>query len=308
MFVPVTFELTVLGGALAAVLGAARRQRPAAPAPPDLRRARLRPRDAQPLLPLPAQRRSGASTPTRAARLLDGSQPLRVVRGAAHEARAALRARRAARRRAGARRLRARDARHVRPAELHAGDARARCSPTAWRRGRRRRAASRTRRAMLRRDLERPRAATDAAARRASTPTTPTALPARPTPRAAAARPASATTSTARPATAPSATATAWSCGAASRRRRRTTSARLRAAPDRHFYDVISRRLRRDVSVRRPRRAGRPLGDRRLHPRAAAEPARAARRAAGRRCARRCRGRRRRCAAELRPAQPHGAS
>src|SRR5262249_537445 len=40
-------------------------------------------------------------------------------------------------------------------------------------------------------------------------------------------------------------------------------------------------RLRRDVRVRRSRTAARSLGDRRLHPRAATEPARRARRCAG---------------------------
>src|SRR6185312_14334923 len=45
------------------------------------------------------------------------------------------------------------------------------------------------------------------------------------------------------------------------------------------FLPGHHQRLRRDVSVCRPRRAARPLGHRRLHPRAAAQPTRAGRRA-----------------------------
>ena len=56
MFVPVTFEMTILGGALAAVAALPRRQPPAASAPSALRRARFRARVAATLLPLPAQR------------------------------------------------------------------------------------------------------------------------------------------------------------------------------------------------------------------------------------------------------------
>ena len=75
-------------------------------------------------------------------------------------------------------------------------------------------------------------------------------------------------------------------------RRRATTATRLRDAPRPPLLRRHHARLRRHVRVRRPRDAGRPLGHRRLHPRAAAEPARAAGRAAGRGALRSARWRR----------------
>ena len=101
----------------------------------------------------------------------------------------------------------------------------------------------------------------------------------------------SASTSTARRATTRPATATAWSCSAAIRSRRRIHIDRLRQRRGRLLLRRDDQRLRRDAGLQGADHAARSLGHRRLHPRAAAQPARDRRRTSRAAIRRSCRSR-----------------
>ena len=99
--------------------------------------------------------------------------------------------------------------------------------------------------------------------------------------RSCCARAANATASIARPAMAWPATATAMIVQRGFPAPPSYHTARLRAAPAQHFYDVITTAMASCIPTR-PRRAARPLGHRRLYPGAADLPRRGAGRGAGR--------------------------